>query len=135
MDTIALLSHSSPLGIVAYRSGVAVTAQQFLSDARHLALRLPDSKHVLNVCADRYHFTVGLAACLMSQRVSLLPSTHTPQVIAQLAAFAPDAFCLTALRHRIAANPVHRSIRVARAARRACAVPRAGAGARARRCD
>jgi acyl-coenzyme A synthetase/AMP-(fatty) acid ligase len=95
MDTIALLSHSSPLGIVAYRSGVAVTAQQFLSDARHLALRLPDSKHVLNVCADRYHFTVGLAACLMSQRVSLLPSTHTPQVIAQLAAFAPDAFCLT----------------------------------------
>ena len=50
---------------------------------------------MLNVCADRYQFTVGLAACLMSGRVSLLPSTHTPQVIAQLAAFAPDAFCLT----------------------------------------
>ena len=49
----------------------------------------------MNVCADRYRFTVGLAACLMSERVSLLPSTHTPQVIAQLAAFAPDAFCLT----------------------------------------
>jgi acyl-coenzyme A synthetase/AMP-(fatty) acid ligase len=95
MDTIALLSHSSPESIVAYRSGTAVTAQQFLRDARHLAQRLPDSKHVLNVCTDRYHFTVGLAACLMSQRVSLLPSTHTPQVIAQLATFAPDAFCLT----------------------------------------
>jgi acyl-coenzyme A synthetase/AMP-(fatty) acid ligase len=95
MDTIALLSHSSPVGVIAYRGGVAVTAGQFLADARHLARRLPDSRHVLNVCADRYHFTVGLAACLMSQRVSLLPSTHTPQVIAQLAAFAPDAFCLT----------------------------------------
>jgi acyl-coenzyme A synthetase/AMP-(fatty) acid ligase len=50
---------------------------------------------VLNVCADRYHFTVGLAACLMTGRISLLPSTHTPEVIGQLAAFAPDAFCLT----------------------------------------
>ena len=95
MDTIALLSHSSPAAVVAYRSGVAVTASQFLSDAGHLAQELPDSKHVLNVCADRYQFTVGLAACLMSGRVSLLPSTHTPQVITQLAAFAPDAFCLT----------------------------------------
>jgi acyl-coenzyme A synthetase/AMP-(fatty) acid ligase len=95
MDTIALLSHSSAAAVVAYRSGVAVTASQFLADARYLAQELPDSKHVLNVCADRYRFTVGLAACLMSGRVSLLPSTHTPQVIAQLAAFAPDAFCLT----------------------------------------
>jgi acyl-coenzyme A synthetase/AMP-(fatty) acid ligase len=95
MESIALLSHSSPAAIVAYRAGVAVTARQFLADARHLERCLPDSTHVLNVCTDRYRFTVGLAACLMSQRVSLLPSTHTPQVIAQLAAFAPGAFCLT----------------------------------------
>jgi acyl-coenzyme A synthetase/AMP-(fatty) acid ligase len=94
-DTIALLSHTSPAAIVAYRSGLAVTVQQFLDEARLVAERLPKGKHVLNVCADRYQFTVGLAACLMSERVSLLPSTHTPQVIAQLAAFAPDAFCLT----------------------------------------
>jgi acyl-coenzyme A synthetase/AMP-(fatty) acid ligase len=50
---------------------------------------------VLNVCADRYRFTVGLAATLLTGKASLLPSTHTPEVIRQLAAFAPDAFCLT----------------------------------------
>ncbi len=94
-DRIALLSHRSPTAIVAYRSGLAVTVEQFLDEARQVAVRLPRGNHVLNVCADRYQFTVGLAACLMSERVSLLPSTHTPQVIAQLAAFAPDAFCLT----------------------------------------
>jgi acyl-coenzyme A synthetase/AMP-(fatty) acid ligase len=94
-DTIALLSHSSPTAIVAYRSGLALTVQQFLDEAKQVAQRLPRGKHVLNVCADRYQFAVGLAACLMSERVSLLPSTHTPQVIAQLAEFAPDAFCLT----------------------------------------
>ena len=94
-ETIALLSHTSPTAIVAYRSGLAVTAQQFLDEARQVADRLPQGRHVLNVCADRYQFAVGLAACLISDRVSLLPSTHTPQVIAQLAVFAPDAFCLT----------------------------------------
>jgi acyl-coenzyme A synthetase/AMP-(fatty) acid ligase len=95
MDGIALLTHAAPTAVVAYRGGEPVTAQRFLSDARYLARHLPKSGHVLNVCADRYRFTVGLAACLISERVSLLPSTHTPQVIAQLAVFAPDAICLT----------------------------------------
>ncbi len=95
MDTIPLLSHSAPTAVIAYRAHVPITAQRFLSDAVRLARRLPPGTHVLNVCADRYRFTVGLAACLMSGRVSLLPSTHTPEVIGQLAGFAPDAFCLT----------------------------------------
>jgi acyl-coenzyme A synthetase/AMP-(fatty) acid ligase len=95
MDTIALLSHGTPTAVVAYRAGAPITAQSFLSDAKHLAGSFPAGKHVLNVCADRYQFSVGLAACLMTGRVSLLPSTHTPEVIGQLASFAPDAFCLT----------------------------------------
>jgi acyl-coenzyme A synthetase/AMP-(fatty) acid ligase len=95
MQTIALFSHATPEAVIAYRAGVPVTARRFLSDAQHLTRILPAGRHMLNVCADRYRFTVGLAACLISGRVSLLPSTHTPEVIAQLAGFAPDAFCLT----------------------------------------
>lgn len=95
MDTIPLLSHDAPAAIVAHRHGALVSAQQFLADAAQLAATLPPAQHVLNVCRDRYRFTVGLAACLMTQRVSLLPSTHTPEVIRQLVEFAPDAFCLT----------------------------------------
>jgi acyl-coenzyme A synthetase/AMP-(fatty) acid ligase len=95
MDTIPLLFHSSPSAVIAYRAGIAISAQRFLSDAKRLARNLPAGHHVLNVCADRYRFTVGLAACLITGRVSLLPSTHTREVIGQLASFAPDAFCLT----------------------------------------
>ena len=95
MDTIALLSHRAPTAVIAYRAGLPVTAQRFLSDAGRLAQCLPAGRHVLNVCADRYRFAVGLAACLITRRVSLLPSTHTPEVIGQMASFAPDAFCLT----------------------------------------
>src|SRR6202051_5236389 len=90
-----MLAHESPSAVVAHRRGEAISARQFLADAAQLADRLPPGKHVLNVCTDRYLFTVGLAACLLSERVSLLPSTHTPEVVRQLAQFAPDVFCLT----------------------------------------
>src|SRR6202034_211533 len=95
MDTIALLAHKSAAAVAAYRGGQPISAKRLLDDAQRLARALPPGRHMLNVCSDRYRFAVGFAACLMTRRVSLLPSTHTPEVIAQLAAFAPDAFCLT----------------------------------------
>jgi acyl-coenzyme A synthetase/AMP-(fatty) acid ligase len=95
MGYTPLLSHRSADAIVCYRGGQAVSARQFLSHVGALAALLPPGRHVLNVCADRYRFAVGLAACLLSGRVSLLPSTHTPEVIGHLTSFAPDVFCLT----------------------------------------
>jgi acyl-coenzyme A synthetase/AMP-(fatty) acid ligase len=80
---------------VAYRGGAPISARHFLADVRRVAAALPARDHVLNVCSDRYRFTVGLAASLVTGKVSLLPSTHTPEVIRQLTVFAPDVFCLT----------------------------------------
>ena len=61
------------------------------------AWRAPSDRgaYVLNACKDRYHFSVGFAASLLAGKVSLLPSTHTPEVVRQLTAFAPDVVCLT----------------------------------------
>ena len=67
----------------------------FLADVLRVAAALPQALHVLNACSDRYRFTVAFAAGLVSNKVSLLPSTHTPEVIRQLTQFAPDVFCLT----------------------------------------
>ena len=72
-----------------------MSAASFLADITSLARRLPASRHVLNICDDRYRFAVGLAASIITKKVSLLPSTHTPQIIRQLAQFAPDVFCMT----------------------------------------
>jgi acyl-coenzyme A synthetase/AMP-(fatty) acid ligase len=74
---------------------VPVLAREFLADVARVAAALPVAHHVLNVCSDRYRFTVGFAASLAAGKISLLPSTHTPEVIRQLAVFARDAFCLT----------------------------------------
>jgi len=90
-----LLTHESPASVVAYRGGRAIEARQFLADVRQLAECLPSGKHLLNACVDRYRFSVGFAAGLISDKVNLLPSTHAPEFVRQLAQFAPDAFCLT----------------------------------------
>jgi acyl-coenzyme A synthetase/AMP-(fatty) acid ligase len=95
MASIALIAHRSPDAVVAYRAGIAVTARTFLADVARLATCMPGADHVLNICNDRYRFTVGFAASLLTKKVSLLPSTHTPQFIQQLAQFAPDVFCIT----------------------------------------
>ncbi len=81
--------------MVAYRAGAPLSARQFLHDIEQVRAVLGPGRHVLNACTDRYHFSVGFAAGLTAGKVSLLPSTHTPEVIRQLQAFAPDAICLT----------------------------------------
>src|SRR5215472_11547099 len=95
LGTLPLISHTAPDAVVAWRSGKPVAARHFVADVARVAASLPAGGHVLNVCADRYRFTVGFAASLVAGKVSLLPSTHTPEVIRQLKVFASDAFCLT----------------------------------------
>lgn len=95
MAMLPLIAHDRPDAVVAYRGDSAISAAQFLEDARALARRLPAGVHVLNACKDRYHFAVGLAASLITGKCSVLPSTHTPEVIRHLRSFAPDVFCLS----------------------------------------
>ncbi|MEP6701703.1 MAG: AMP-binding protein [Betaproteobacteria bacterium] len=93
--TIPLLDRHDASTIVAYRHGRAIGTAEFLDDVARVAAALPPGRHVLNTCADRYCFAVGFAAILVSERISLLPSTLTAQTIGQLKVFAPDAFHLT----------------------------------------
>lgn len=95
MQSLPLVSHAAPDSIIAWRADGAVTVREFLAEVSALASTLPVGAHFLNLCSDRYRFSVGLAAGIVSGKVSLLPSTHTPGVIRQVKAFAPDMFCLT----------------------------------------
>jgi acyl-coenzyme A synthetase/AMP-(fatty) acid ligase len=92
---IPLLGHSSLEATFAYRPEGVVSVADFLNDVFSVAAVLPEGRHILNVCQDRYRFTVGLAAGLIAGKISLLPSTHTPEMVRQLKLFAPDLFCLS----------------------------------------
>ncbi|MFX1677450.1 AMP-binding protein [Paraburkholderia sp. A2WS-5] len=94
MSTYPLVFHASPHQIIAWRDGSPVTARAFLAEVARVAAALPPGAHVFNVCRDRYRFAVSLCAALVAGRISLLPSTQTPEMVRQLASFAPDAFCL-----------------------------------------
>lgn len=94
MDALPLVTHSAPDQVMAWRRGRPVTVAQFLADVARLATALPAGGHVLNACADRYRFTVGLAAALVTSKVCLLPPSHTAETVRQMKAFAPDGFAL-----------------------------------------
>ncbi len=94
MTRLPLVGHTRPDQVVAWHRGRAISLAHFLSDVNHLAHQFPQRQHMFNMCSDRYRFTVGLAAAVVSGKVSLLPSTHTPEMVRQLQAFAPDVFCL-----------------------------------------
>lgn len=95
MPSLPLVSHVCPDSIIAWRADGAVTRRQFLAEVSQLVSRFPAGSHLLNMCSDRYRFSVGLAAAIVTGKVSLLPSTHTPEVVRQIKVFAPDVFCLT----------------------------------------
>jgi acyl-coenzyme A synthetase/AMP-(fatty) acid ligase len=94
MPSLPLLFHSSPGQTIAWRDGTPVPVRGFLADVKRLAKALPAGAHVFNMCTDRYRFAVGLCATIVAGKISLLPSAHTPEAVRQLAAFAPDTFCL-----------------------------------------
>lgn len=94
LAALPLLAHTNPRAPFAWRRGVAVDVAAFLADVQRVARMWPAGRHVLNACTDRYHFAVGLAAAITTGRISLLPPTHTPEMVRQLRAFAPDTVCL-----------------------------------------
>jgi acyl-coenzyme A synthetase/AMP-(fatty) acid ligase len=95
MGTFPLVTHEHADDVLAYTQGKPISVAHFLADVRQLAATLPAGRHMLNACSDRYRFAVGFAAALLTDKISLLPPTLTPEMVRQVKHFAPDLFCLT----------------------------------------
>lgn len=94
MAAIPLISHNDPDSVFAYRGGKAVSVSEFLRHVAHLARTLPDKRHMLNLCTDRYRFAVGFAAALLRGQTSLLPPNYTPSFVERLERSYPGMYCL-----------------------------------------
>lgn len=81
--------------IVAWLPNGARRLRDLLAEARALAARLPQGGYLLNVCEDRWHFSVGFVAGLLNGMVSLQPSSQSAETLHRLAATYPDLICLT----------------------------------------
>lgn len=93
-ESYPLLRDFEPGDPFAWREGAAVSAAQFLAGARQIAGRMPAKSHVLNLCEDRYHFALGLAAALLARQVTLLPPSSAAGVLRDVAAAFPHSYCL-----------------------------------------
>lgn len=73
---------------LAWRRGaagvVSISAAQFLGHAQALALQLPAQGLPINLCQDRYHFALGLAAALLRGQTSLMPPNALPETLGAL---------------------------------------------------
>lgn len=76
------------------RHGVSIGAPALLRDAQALAARLPPGRHLLNLCYDRYAFTVGFLAALIGGRICLLSGDRSAAVLAALLSEFPDCIAL-----------------------------------------
>lgn len=92
--TIPLISHADLSSVFAYRAGQPVLVARFLHDVAHLAQALPDQRHIINLCTDRYRFAVGFAAALLREQTSLLPPNYTPSFVERLRQNHPGMYCL-----------------------------------------
>ncbi len=89
---LPLFSASNSDRLVAWQSGRAMTAAEFMADVTVVANGLPDSQWIVNLCEQRYAFLIGFCAALLRNQTTLLPSSRAQQVVAELAAAYPGSY-------------------------------------------
>lgn len=81
--------------VLGYRRGRSIRAGDFLAEAGQLAEALPSRGYALNLCADRYRFTVAFAAALMAGQTTLLPPNRLDATIEGVLEAYPAAYVLS----------------------------------------
>ncbi len=93
---------------VAWHAGQPLSAAALLAAAAQVATRLPAQGDAINLCQDRFLFSVGLLAAQLRQRTCLLPPNALPATLgllqaadeAPLFALSDDAALLPQLREQ-----------------------------------
>src|SRR5438094_44325 len=95
MADIPLIRNFDAGAAFAFRNRRPVRVEEFLGEVQRLADLLPDRRYVVNLCSDRYQFTVGLCAALLRRQVNLLPPNVTPDLLNRMSLEYPDAYFLS----------------------------------------
>jgi acyl-coenzyme A synthetase/AMP-(fatty) acid ligase len=71
-----------------------ISRLDFLYQAVSLSKQLPDHQYAINLCTDRYFFSLAFLAVLLKQQTNLLPPNNAPQSIRELSADYTDHYLL-----------------------------------------
>ena len=70
------------------------TRAELLAHALSLSKQLPDKCFAVNLCQDRYLFTVAFLAVILNKQINLLPPNQTPRVIDDLLLNYEQSYCI-----------------------------------------
>ncbi len=80
---------------LAWRHGVPISGHDFLADVAEQAPLMLAQGPVVNLCGDRYAFSVALYAAMLRGQASLLPPDARPDTLARLCDPAGQVFAVT----------------------------------------
>lgn len=90
-DDLAHIGHPlPPLGKFTGR----ITVGEFVGQVMHLAAQLPEAGCVINLCDNRYLFTLGFCAALVRGQTNLLPQNRAPATQVLLRERYPQSYLL-----------------------------------------
>ncbi|MFC3114380.1 AMP-binding protein [Cellvibrio fontiphilus] len=84
---------NQPLSALGELTGT-VRVDEFLGQVMHLAARLPEAEAVINLCDNRYLFTLGFCAALLRGQTNLLPQNRALATQQQLLDQYPRSYVL-----------------------------------------
>src|SRR5437016_8948225 len=92
---LPLLADAELARCFAWRNGAPVSAEEFIADVQALAKLLPPAHYAVNLCQDRYRFLVAFCAVALAGQTNLLPSSRSPQTIAETLHAYPGSYALS----------------------------------------
>ena len=72
----------------------AVRVDEFIGQVKRLAARLPEAGYTINLCDNRYLFTLGFCAALVRGQTNLLPQNRAPATQTLLREQYPNSYVL-----------------------------------------
>ncbi|HKY91732.1 MAG TPA: AMP-binding protein [Nevskiaceae bacterium] len=91
---LPLIQRYAPDLPLAWRAGRFVPQGEFVAHVLALADALPGAPAALNLCEDRYRFTVAFAALLVRGQANLLPPANAKGLLADVAHQHPGCYAL-----------------------------------------
>jgi len=95
LPALPLVRAGSGADVFAHAGDRVIRVRDYVAEVVALAARLPARAHIVNLCTDRYRFTVALGAALTRGQTSLLPPQRTPDFLARLVGVFPEAYGVT----------------------------------------
>lgn len=86
-----LLQNLSEDGQLFFHEGQWIRPAEFLHTAQRQAEQMAETQYVLNLCDNRLHFSLGLAAALLRGQTTLMPPNRAPEALTELITDYPNS--------------------------------------------